>query len=120
MAYVEISSQLGIPVNRVYGYVSSALGKLRSATKEKADEVRELEKLRLDQMYEKIQANIAAGSLDDIEVGLKIMARRAKLEGLDAAVEVNSKITVAHLLVAVPATAEDARDLLRRELGDSF
>lgn len=119
-SYVEISSQLRIPIAKVRSHVASALSVIRAATKERVEEVRELERMRLDKMYEKIEPGIQEGILDNIETGLKIMARRAKLDGLEAPVEINQKLTVAHLLVAVPTDVEGARDLLRRELGDSF
>ena len=120
ISYVEIASELKIPLDRARHYVSSALAVIRAKTKEKTEEVRELERMRLDKMYEKIEPGIQEGILENIETGLKIMARRAKLDGLEAPLEVNSRLTVAHLLIAVPTDVEGARDLLRRELGDSF
>lgn len=120
-SYPEIASELGLTVSAVYKHVSSALSSLRKKTREKAEEVRELERLRLDKMYAVLSPAIERGVLDHIEVGLKVMARRAKLEGIDSPQEVSGTFTVNHVLhngqVSDPTMA---KDVLRRELGESF
>ena len=57
---------------------------LLKTIQEPADQIRQLEVARLDRWLFNIDAQIRAGSLEAVSVGLKISARRATLLGLDA------------------------------------
>ena len=61
---------------------------LERTIQEPADKVRAIELARLDRWLLAINAQIATGSLDAVDRGLKIMARRAALLGLDAPAKV--------------------------------
>lgn len=56
---------------------------LMRTLREPADDLRELEMARLDDMLKAISPHVAAGNLTAIDRALKIMERRAKLVGLD-------------------------------------
>ena len=79
--YEEIASKCG------YASASGAWQAYKRATEEmifeSAEEVRQLELLRLDDMTAAIWPSALAGDLPSINVVLKIMDRRAKLLGLD-------------------------------------
>jgi hypothetical protein len=60
---------------------------LRKTLQEPADELRKLDLERLNTMLLAIWARARQGSLDDIDMVLKILARKAKLLGLDAPVK---------------------------------
>jgi hypothetical protein len=57
---------------------------LRETLQEPADEVRQLELLRLDRYLSAIAEKVDSGDLKAIDRALKIMERRSKLLGLDA------------------------------------
>lgn len=57
---------------------------LKKTLQEPADELRQLELARLDDMLKAIAPHVAAGNLTAIDRALKIQERRARLVGLDA------------------------------------
>ena len=57
---------------------------LKKTLQEPADELRQLELARLDDMLKAIAPYVAAGNLTAIDRALKIQERRARLLGLDA------------------------------------
>ena len=59
---------------------------LRKTVQEPADQLRQLDLGRLDAMLLAIWAQARAGNFEAIDMALKILARRAKLLGLDAPV----------------------------------
>ena len=60
---------------------------LKRTQQEPADELRQLELARLDDMLKAIAPHVAAGNLTAIDRALKIQERRAKLVGLDQPVK---------------------------------
>ena len=82
LGYAAIARQLG------YGGPSGAYGAimtaLRALTREPAQELRELELARLDDLLLGLWADARKGNVAKIDRVLKIMARRAALLGLDA------------------------------------
>lgn len=89
MNYTQIGEKLGCARNTACRYVLSELENLADKCREEAVHVRDLELQRLDELYLVAWKAIAEGSdLGAIDRCLRIMERRAKLLGLDAAEKV--------------------------------
>jgi len=87
--YTEIGEELGCARQTACRYVLSELENLADKCREEAEHVRDLELQRLDDLYLIAWKAIAEGSdLVAIDRCLRIMERRAKLLGLDAAQKV--------------------------------
>jgi hypothetical protein len=85
--YQAIASHLGYKgPSGAYKAVSSALKKILA---EPVDELRTLEEQRLDTMLSAIWPAVLKGDLGAVDRGLRIMERRAKLDGLDAPIRVD-------------------------------
>ena len=88
--YTKIGEELGCARQTACRYVLSELENLADKCREEAARVRDLELQRLDELYLVAWKAIAEGSdLVAIDRCLRIMERRAKLLGLDAAQKVD-------------------------------
>ena len=83
LTYEAIGDELGVCQQTANRYVLEALAKLRAEAGEAAQEVRELESMRLDRLLNAVWPQAEAGDIKAIETVLKLMERRAKLRGLD-------------------------------------
>jgi len=83
-SYDEIGRQYQVPTTSVHRTVTKALALAARKSGESAEIVRRIELERLDKMYQSLWEQIESGSTRAIEMGLRIMERRAKLTGLDA------------------------------------
>ena len=83
LTYEAIGEELGVCQQTANRYVLEALAKLRAEAGEAAQEVRELESMRLDRLLNAVWPQAEAGDIKAIETVLKLMERRAKLRGLD-------------------------------------
>jgi len=83
LTYQAIGDELGVTQQTANRYVLEALANLRAEAGEAAQEVRELESMRLDRMLSAVWDLAEAGDIKAIETVLKLMERRAKLRGLD-------------------------------------
>jgi len=89
-SYTQIGTKLGCSRQTACRYVISELEVLADKCREEAARVRDLELQRLDELYLVAWKAIAEGSdLGAIDRCLRIMERRAKLLGLDAAQKVD-------------------------------
>lgn len=88
--YEQIAQQLGYS-NRgnAHKAVMKELELLAKECREEAEQVRDLELQRLDDLYVVAAKRVAAGSETAIDRCLRIMERRAKYLGLDAAEKVD-------------------------------
>ena len=87
--YTQISEKLGCARSTACRYVLSELENLAERCREEAVYVRDLELQRLDELYLiAYRALIRGNDLAGIDRCLRIMERRAKLLGLDAAEKV--------------------------------
>jgi len=95
-SYTQIGTKLGCARQTACRYVLSELENLADQCREEAGQVRDLELQRLDELYLVAWKAIADGSETAIDRCLRIMERRAKLLGLDAAekVEHSGDITI--------------------------
>ena len=96
MNYTQIGEKLGCARNTACRYVLSELENLADKCREEAAQVRDLELQRLDALYLVAYAEVEEGNVPAIDRCLRIMERRAKLLGLDAAekVDVNGIATL--------------------------
>jgi hypothetical protein len=88
MNYTQIGEKLGCARNTACRYVLSELENLADKCREEAVQVRDLELQRLDALYLVAYAEVEDGNIPAIDRCLRIMERRAKLLGLDAAEKV--------------------------------
>ena len=86
--YTQIGKKLGCHRSTACRYVLSELENLADKCREEAVHVRDLELQRLDALYLKAWEAVEEGDLPAIDRCLRIMERRAKLLGLDAAEKV--------------------------------
>ena len=84
LSYRAIATDCGVNESTAYSDVQNAIGLLDNIRREKAEQYRTLELLRLDAMTLSLNAKIDSGDTKAIVVAVKIMERRAKLLGLDA------------------------------------
>ena len=88
--YTQIGKKLGCNRSTACRYVLSELENLADKCREEAVHVRDLELQRLDDLYLiAYRAIIGGNNLAGIDRCLRIMERRAKLLGLDAAAKVD-------------------------------
>lgn len=83
--YEQIGMAMGVHKSSAWKLVEHAMER---TIQEPADNVRALEVRRLDRWLFAINTQILAGQLEFLDRGLKIMARRAALLGLDMPVKV--------------------------------
>jgi predicted transcriptional regulator len=88
MNYTQIGEKLGCARSTACRYVLSELENLADKCREEAVQVRDLELHRLDELYLVAYAEVEDGNIPAIDRCLRIMERRAKLLGLDAAEKV--------------------------------
>jgi predicted transcriptional regulator len=88
MNYTQIGEKLGCARSTACRYVLSELENLADKCREEAAHVRDLELQRLDALYLVAYAEVEDGNIPAIDRCLRIMERRAKLLGLDAAEKV--------------------------------
>lgn len=83
-SYQQIGEALGITPSGAYRSVARVLARLRKTSDETAEEIRQQELMRLDEMQFALYPTARRGDVKAVETILKIQARRAKLLGLDA------------------------------------
>jgi DNA-binding CsgD family transcriptional regulator len=78
----QIADELGISRQAVHKHIAVAMARI---VDEPAQEVVKLEVMRLDALLDGVWLSATTGETRSVEAALQIMARRAKLLGLDAA-----------------------------------
>ncbi len=81
LTYAQIGRHLGVCESRAWRIVQRAL---RRVVADPLGELRQLENLRLDSLLMAVWPKAMAGQLEAVDRVLSIMARRARLLGLDA------------------------------------
>ena len=111
MNYTQIGKKLGCSRSTACRYVLSELENLADKCREEAAHVRDLELQRLDALYLKAWEAVEGGDLPAIDRCLRIMERRAKLLGLDAAEKIEHSGVVSWMERVKRATnTKDGRD----------
>ncbi len=85
-SYSEIAKTMGCSKHTAHNLVMKGLAELEAKTKEKAEQVRQMEVMRVDAIIESLWEN--RGVPRASEVILKAQERRARLLGLDAPAKV--------------------------------
>jgi hypothetical protein len=83
--YQAIADLLDVTKAAAYKMVARSMGRTKASADEGADLLRSIELARLDKMYTNMFALATKGSMGAVDRCLRIMERRAKLLGLDAA-----------------------------------
>jgi hypothetical protein len=109
--YTQISKKLGCARSTACRYVLSELENLADKCREEAVHVRDIELQRLDALYLKAWEAVEGGDLPAIDRCLRIMERRAKLLGLDAAEKIEHSGVVSWMELVKSATnTNEGRD----------
>ena len=109
--YTQIGKKLGCHRSTACRYVLSELENLADKCREEAVHVRDLELQRLDALYLKAWEAVEEGDLPAIDRCLRIMERRAKLLGLDAAEKIEHSGTLSWVeLVKSAANTNEGRE----------
>ena len=90
--YETIADHLGYASRT--GAFKAVMSALNATIREPANELRELELARLDQYLVSLAKDLQRGDVKAINAALKIGERRAKLLGLDQAVEIKAEAIV--------------------------
>ena len=109
--YTQIGEKLGCARSTACRYVLSELENLADKCREEAVHVRDIELQRLDALYLKAWEAVEEGDLPAIDRCLRIMERRAKLLGLDAAEKIEHSGVVSWMELVKSATnTNEGRD----------
>lgn len=93
-SYPEIAKELGCVTSAAHKMVQRALEKWTEECKEEAEQTKAIELQRLDELVERYHTQAKLGDIKAGEFVLKLMERRAKLLGLDAAVKVEGSLGI--------------------------
>jgi len=86
-SYRQIGAQLDVSMAQAHRDVTRAIANLAKLSEGDAEALRILEEQRLDGLFLSVWSQARAGDLQAIDRCLRIMARRAKLMGLNAPAE---------------------------------
>jgi hypothetical protein len=84
LSYAAIGERMGVSAPRAYQLVSGEVERINARRSENAAELVRIEVERLDRLLEAVWPKATAGELAAVDRVLLIMARQAKLLGLDA------------------------------------
>ncbi len=100
--YRAIAKALSVSVSTAHDLVSKAIVERREQKAKRTDELVELELERCDQLQRALAKKANEGNERAVTASLKIMERRAKLLGLDAAQKVEHSGSGAGVLILPP------------------
>jgi hypothetical protein len=86
--YRAIAAELGVNHVQAYRDVRAALAEINTKNHEKAEQLRDLELRRYDQLMSLLWTKCEAGDVQAARAVVALMERRAKLLGLDAPTKV--------------------------------
>ena len=92
-SYREIARQLGVDVHTAHGDVVAELAALREKTVEQAEELRDLELQRFDEMTAGLWPQVRAGSPPAVTAAIRVSERRSRLLGLDEPTATRTEIS---------------------------
>jgi len=110
-SFREIARRLGVDVHTAHADIDAELAVLREGTVEHANQIRELELQRCDEMTAGLWPKIRAGSPPAVSAAIRVSERRSRLLGLDAPVATRSEFAGSLGVHAENLAAE--RELLR-------
>lgn len=111
-SYDQIGKAIGVTKVTAFRYVKQYLAELRESVLDSQQDLILLEMQRLDAMFMEAFSQVKkAGDLKAIDACLKVMERRAKLLGIDAATMIK---TISINLPDVQGLSDDELDALRK------
>jgi len=84
-SYREIAEKLDVSPSQVHADVQKVLEEIRKDTAEDAEAIRQMELERIDSVLPMVLEQATSGELKAIDAMVKLMDRRSKYLGLDAA-----------------------------------
>ena len=90
--YRQIGAHLGVSEKTAYYDVQDSIDAIEDIKADRAERIREMELLRLDRMTAALNAAANTGDIPAIGQQVRIMERRAKLLGLDAATQIKQEV----------------------------
>ncbi len=91
--YREIARQLGVDVHTAHSDIAAELADLRTTTIDRAEELRDLELQRFDEMTAGLWPQIQRGSPPAVTAAVRVSERRARLLGLDEPVVTKNELS---------------------------
>lgn len=90
-AYRDIAAELGVDVHRAWDYVQDHYGEMKALGVAKLEKMRARDLAMLDRWLQALSDKCDAGDEEAIKTAEKLLARRAKLAGLDAPAKIDVK-----------------------------
>ena len=112
-SYRETARQLGVDVHTVHGDVAAELAALRETTVGRAEELRDLELARFDEMTSGLWPQIRAGSPPAVTAAVRVSERRSRLLGLDEPTSTRTEISGSLSVDAERRLKAETEDLQR-------
>lgn len=116
-SYRAMADAMGMSINGVRSLLLRACGRLVQNSKEKVDEIVAMEIRRLDKMFLAVYPAACGGDLQAIDRALRIMERRARLEGLDKPTKIAPTDAEGADLYRVMASKLSSEQLMAIEAG---
>jgi len=82
--YQQIGEALGVHQVTAHGIIKRRMAALNEKISESAEQVRQLELARLDDLFRRAMAAVEAGNVNAIDKALRVCESRRRLLGLDA------------------------------------
>jgi hypothetical protein len=92
-SYRDIGAQLGVSGKTAYYDVQNSIAEIEAVKSERAEQLIVIEQLKLDRMEALLNKAANTGDVKAILAKVRIQERRAKLLGLDAAIQVKQEVS---------------------------
>ncbi len=92
-SYRDIGAQLGVSGKTAYYDVQNSIAEIEAVKSERAEQLIVIEQLKLDRMEALLNKSANTGDVKAILAKVRIQERRAKLLGLDAAIQVKQEVS---------------------------
>jgi len=113
--FEEIGDKLDISRQAAHQLVATALADLRADVNETADDLRQVEMLKLDALERGLIKKANKGNIPAVLAMLKIMAKRDALVGLDALTESEVELNWRTMAKAMGLNPEKLKEYVRAE-----
>jgi hypothetical protein len=109
LTFREIGARMGVTEQRAHALVTQELARLNAKRSEGAEAVTRLEVERLDALLAAVWPKAVKGDLAAVDRVLSILARRARLLGLDAERPAAPSVALQNVNVSVGSMTDDER-----------
>ena len=117
-SYSEVARQLSVDVHTAHADVGAELAALRETTTDRAEELRDLELQRFDQMTASLWPQIQAGSPPAVTAAIRVSERRSRVLGLDEPVVTKSEPSGSLSVTAQTVIKEQVEELKWLRFGE--